>query len=199
MRTFDVLFAGFALLILAFVGEFADKIMLAYGLSVLFLLLKVGWNINIASMLVILAVFKGVEWVLVPVVLPLGNYWVYPIWAVVNFSIYLLLIYRAPILRKITNNSISDKVCITNADLVLGGLHLVHCAMAVLALVEHCLRHLDDFGVPASYSIVNTLRTHAFFVYPVYPYASVFMNILEVVTISATSLRFMRSARVLAA
>jgi hypothetical protein len=184
--------------ICAFYYNDAFIIIPLYVVICVYSLIRIGWAINLSSVLGILILYKFLEWALFGFIHPMGNYVIYPTWIAVDLLVYFSLIWRAPAMRSLIP-SMREEFCITNADIVLGGIHLVYCAISLLALIEHCLRHLDDFGFSPDSELVIWFYENARLIYSAYPLLKTGLNGIELLAIFSTAGRYMQSARVLGA
>ena len=178
-------------------SDFSSFFLSAYLCGIVFVVGRVWWSINIMSILAIMLLFKLIEIALVPIVWEYSNYVIYTTWFVLDLIIYFCIIFRAAIARKILGKERSSEICFTNADLMLACLALLHFVASLLSLIEHCLRHLDDFGLNHELSIVAWLNNNAVFIYYAYNPFKALLNCLEFAAVISTVTNYMRSARVL--
>jgi hypothetical protein len=197
MKKSDLVAVGCAFLTLIYAESLDTTVMYFYLVGVVFVVGRIGWSINILSILVLIGGFKALEILLVPVVWEYSNYVIYSTWFLLDLILYVFIMYRAPAVRLLVGTKNADDICFTNADLTLGWVHLLHCGASLLSLIEHSLRHLDDFGVPASIPLVQWLNSNAVVIYYSYKPFQVGLNIIEVSAVFATAGRYMRSARFL--
>jgi hypothetical protein len=198
MKIIDYVFAAFTFCIA--VTNYSNPFVInpLYLFACGYAIVRATWVVNITTIIVLLAYFKTIEWMLLGTVLPLGNYVIYPVWFAIDLLVYFCLIYRAPAMRRFYPRRASE-FCITNADTVLGGIHLLYCFIGLLAFLEHCLRHLDDFGFDANNSTVIWLYENARVVYGIYPFLKTLLNYVELLAIFSTLGRYMQSPNVLKA
>lgn len=149
--------------------------------------------INISSLLLIIMSLRLFEVLLWTAWDTSNNYIILPIYIVLDSTSLLLIYFRIPLLAKweyFRRGKVQiDRYKITNADMILGIIYSAYLLLAILALVEHMLRHTEDFGLPAS----TWLYENARLVFNHYGYIKGTLNILEFATILATAHRFMHS------
>lgn len=185
------------LLTLFYAKDLNAALMNLYLVGVIFVVGRIGWVVNILSILVLIGGFKVLEIFLVPVVWEYSNYVIYSTWFLLDLMLYVCIMYRAPVVRSLVATKNADGICFTNADLTLGWVHLLHCLASLLSLIEHSLRHLDDFGLSANLPLVQWLNSNAVVVYYSYKPFKLALNVIEVAAVFATAGRYMRSARFL--
>lgn len=155
------------------------------------------YSSNISSTLLILAAFKLLECSLYPYIRPMGNYILYPTWLALDLAVMFLLMFKVPLLRKLNPQADKNSYFVTRADMLLGGIYFLYLIISILALIEHILRHLDDFGASEGANYVLYLHENARYVYHAFPYIKHLLNILEFIVVWSTLTNYMRSGRVL--
>lgn len=149
---------------------------------------------NIYSLLIILVGIRATE-VLLWMFLDVRNaYIAYPTHIVLDSIALAFITYRNKILAKIefrtTGTITPHKYIYTNADYVLSFVYTSYIFIAVLALGEHIIRHLDDFGLPKEMAIPDLVVIHG-----LYSPLKLILNTFEYFAILATSHRIMQSGR----
>lgn len=170
-----------------------DVIFVACGI---FAFLSNRYEPNIYSLLIILICIRALEILIWIVVGTHGNnaYIVFPTHVVLDSIALYAISVRNKVLAKwefkLTGEITPHKYVFTNADYILSVIYKCYLLAAVLALGEHIIRHLDDFGLPSEWSVPDLLYIHS-----AYAPIKLTLNMLEYVAILSTAHRIMQSER----
>lgn len=149
--------------------------------------------VNISSLLIIILVFRLVELLLWNLLETENNYIIFPSYILMEGAALIGIYFRIHIFAKLelltTKNLDVGRYQITNADMLLGLIYAAYLFLALLALFEHILRNIEDFGLPASPWLFENARI---VLYNYQPIKGV-LNILELTAVLATAHRFMHS------
>jgi hypothetical protein len=190
--------AYFALGLLAFTQlHSAAAVSTVFILACLYAIWEGRYNINITSLLFILLVGKIVELCVWQYIVDSNNYVIHSFYVVLDIIVGLLVGFRPALCRQVelqrTGQCEVKRYLVTNADMWVGTLYSFYVLFNILMLVEHSLRHLEDFGLAHSPWLYDNARwlwsNHAFIKLP--------LNMLEFIIILSTVKRYMQSARVI--
>lgn len=152
--------------------------------------------INITSLIAIITLGKLLEISIWSFIKFSDGYVIFSFYVFLDLFIAMAIAFRVSLMRqlelKFHGEFERDKYLITNADLFLGLLYSFYFLINLLTLLEHCLRHLDDFGLPYN----EWLYQNARFFYLNYEHIKLPLNILEFGIIIMTVQNYMRSERV---
>lgn len=156
-------------------------------------------NINISSAIFVLFFTKSIELFLFLNLSELQSYMAYTTWVGIDLCVVFSLMFKVAILRKINPTRPVNDFVITQADMLLIALYAIHTVINILALGEHILRNLDDFGLPEQALWVVYLNEHArLFYYLSMPIKQI-LHLFEIGFIWLTIKNYWQSSRVLKA
>ena len=162
--------------------------------------------INIVSLLCILLIVKLGELAILELVRDTkSNYLIFSSFFLVDVPAIVLIGLRVPLFRYLDywrfgkERYEPDRFAVTNADLLVGKIYITYCIINLLALAEHALRHLDDFGFPPDAQYTIYLYQNLRLIYEHYEYLKHSLNFIEFIAVFATVSNYMRSERILAA
>lgn len=149
---------------------------------------------NIYSLLIILVGIRATE-ISMWMVLDVRNaYFAYPGHIILDSIALFLITHRNKILAKweykTTGSITPHKYIFTNADYVLSCIYGSYIVIASLALLEHIIRHVDDFGMPSEWAIPDLV-----FIHGLYSPVKLILNSFEYIAILATAHKIMHSGR----
>lgn len=209
LSTTSNFFALFGYLIFAAlaVANFSNpsNFILVFFATCLYSILVNRTHVNIVALLSILLVFKVVEFGLLELTVHTRNsYIIYSIYFLVDIPVIIAIALRVHLFRyfdykKNGQSPEPDKYLVTNADLIVGKIYIMYCLINFLALAEHALRHLEDFGFPEDASYTVYLYENARFIWSNFAFIKHFLNVLEFIAVFGTISNYMRSERMLKA
>lgn len=162
--------------------------------------------VNIVSLLCILLTVKLGELAILEFVKETkSNYLIFSSFFLVDIPAIVLIGLRVPLFRYLDYLRFGkeqyepDRFVVTNADLLVGKIYITYVIINLLALAEHALRHLDDFGFPPDAQYTIYLYQNLRLIYEYYEYLKHSLNFIEFIAVFATVSNYMRSERILAA
>lgn len=183
MKKSDVGFFLISLATAIFFIRDAGNFMLVFLSVCAYLLYRFNRNLNVSFVFLLLAGFKLLEYSVFDYAKNAGNFFLYPKWIFIDLAVLLLLMFKAPLLRKCEPSQNENVYFVTRLDMLLGAIYLLHLSVNLLALAEHFLRHLDSFGLPVSNELTAYLFENARFIYHIFPYVKHILNISEFLVI----------------
>jgi len=183
LKKSDVVFFLISLAAAIFFIRDAGNFMLVFLSVCAYLLYRFNRNLNVSFVFLLLAGFKLLEYSVFDYAKNAGNFVLYPTWILIDLAIVLILMFKAPLLRKFEPRQNENVYFVTRLDMLLGAIYLLHLSVNLLALAEHFLRHLDSFGLPVSNELTAFLFENARFIYHIFPYVKHTLNISEFLVI----------------
>lgn len=154
---------------------------------------------NVVSLLFILLIFKVIELVVWGYIENSSIYAIHSFYLLLDIIVTLVVGFRPALCRQIdvwrTGGFDKARYVITNADLFVGVMYSFYALFNILMLIEHSLRHLEDFGLKPNLWLFE----HARFLWSNHAMIKLPLNIIEFIIIYSTVQRYMRSTRVLGA
>lgn len=152
------------------------------------------YEANIYSLLLILVLLRATEICAWYCLDARNAYIVYPFHILIDSIALYAISQRNRVLAKwefrTTGEITPHKYVYTNADYILSFIYKCYLLAAALALTEHIIRHVDDFGLPIEWAIPDLVYVHS-----AYPPVKLVLNTFEYVAILATAHRIMQSER----
>lgn len=203
--------------------QLTDTLFIGVGLWAIF---ENRHYINICSLIMIIVMMRGAEWLLMSWLGGNNPMVFYPTNIFIDMMTVLLIMFKIPILvyseKCWFSNQVPDKFNITRADFLLVAIYVFYLFITLLSFIEHWFRHIDDipYVLPffdylfqfetiqshyANYGVYNTSGLITYFfetarhVYNVAPTFKIYLNMLEHAVILSTSYKFMHSSKILRA
>lgn len=180
--------------------------------------------INISSLIMIIVLMRGVEWLMMAWLGGNKPMVFYPTAIFIDTMAVLLIMFKIPILvcfsKYFPSRMTVEEYTITRADYLLVGIYAVYLFITLLSFLEHWYRHIDDipyavpffdylfqfdlvkahyvkYGIQNASDLVNYFFENARQVYDIAPVFRAYFNMLEHTVILATSYSFMRSSKLI--
>lgn len=151
-------------------------------------------NVNIYSLLLVLVALRTLEILAFSIFDSREAYVVYPTYILLDTVALYAISTRNKYLAKWeyrrTGQINVEQFVFTNADYLLQWIYRFYLLLVILTFGEHILRHLEDFGLPQSWSDTNLLFFHG-----IHGGTKLVLNIVEFVAILATASRHLHSGR----